>query len=227
MSPGPVIPAPKRGILDEGVYLTDVGQALIKKIRIKPPAPARRQRAPKNTLASSSLPLDSMSHSMSLKREKQDDEMSQASSNEDKNEHLMADSMDVKESPCNSADNSFQNGSKNAAKKIIQQQQQQQIKGSKKQQQKIGIGGFNIKTGRSKNTKQQQHNDDEPLDNSIEASDADSKHINAKTQNRSRKKKQTMDDVFPAYMRVSLFIYFKLFSIKIKNNFKFVCCLIC
>lgn len=205
MSPGPTIPAPKRGILDEGVYLTDVGQALIKKIRIKPPAPPRRQRVTKATLAS--LP-DS-----ALKREKHDDEMSQASSNEDKNEHL--DGVDVKESPNNSADNSMLNGTKGHlnAKKAIQQQ----AKGSKKQQQKIGIGGFNVKTGRSKNHAKQHHDDAETLDNSIEASDADSKHLNAKVATKSRKKKQTMDDMFPAYMRVSIGIYclFKILLILI------------
>ncbi len=44
-SPQPQLPIPKRGILEEGVYLTDVGVSLIKKIRVKPPAPVRRQRA--------------------------------------------------------------------------------------------------------------------------------------------------------------------------------------
>ena len=64
----------KRGILDEGIYLTDNGLDTIKKIKIKP-APARRPR-----------PIKSLSNEMdvdSQRIDKNDDEASRSSS-EDK-----------------------------------------------------------------------------------------------------------------------------------------------
>ncbi len=73
-SPEPLLPPPKRAVYEEGVYLTDVGSSLIKKIRIKPPAPPRRQRVPKSTVST-------------IKEDKLDDELSQASY-EDKNGKL-------------------------------------------------------------------------------------------------------------------------------------------
>ena len=45
-SPQPVVPPPKRGVLEEGVYLTDFGLSLMRKMRIKPPVPVRQRRPP-------------------------------------------------------------------------------------------------------------------------------------------------------------------------------------
>ena len=47
----------KRGILDEGTFLTEIGSELLKKIKIKPPSAPKRNRN-KMTISNTNTSLD-------------------------------------------------------------------------------------------------------------------------------------------------------------------------
>jgi AAA15 family ATPase/GTPase len=72
----------KKGFLDEGIYLTEIGSDLIKKIKIKPSPSVRRNRAPK-------LPVVSESNDLHHNKlvEKHLDEASRSSSEDKADTH--------------------------------------------------------------------------------------------------------------------------------------------